>query len=147
MASVVEKKEMAITKMGIDMSRAFDTIMRNTIVNLLKECGCTEDEIRIVKMLLSNTNLRVKVEKTLSLSFEVTLGSFQGDSLSAKLFTLYLAGAMNHLRMITNMPNPPVTNTLMPSETQYADDCDFYDIEENTFKEHLFPAIQKTFEE
>ena len=77
------------------MSQAFDKIMRNIIIKLLWDCGCTEDEVRLVKMLLSNTNLKVKIKKTTSNSFEVTLGSFQGVALSAKLFTMYLAAALS----------------------------------------------------
>ena len=46
--------------MGIDMSRAFDTIKRTTILKLLELCGCTEDEVRVVRLFLSNTKLRVK---------------------------------------------------------------------------------------
>ena len=101
-APVVEKKQMQITKNDIDMSRAFDLIMRNTIIKHLKVCGCREDEIWIVKMLLKDPNLRVQINKTLSVPFEVTIRSFQGNSLSAKLFTLYLAGAPYHLRRVTD---------------------------------------------
>ena len=35
----------------------------------------------------------------------------------------------------------------MPSETQYADDCDFYDEDDKYFKEQLLPKIKSTFEE
>ena len=40
--------------MGIDMSSAFDK--RTTILDLLKLCGSTDDEVRIVQLLLSNTS-------------------------------------------------------------------------------------------
>ena len=52
--------------MGIDMPAAFDNIMRTAIINLLSDCGCTDDEIRLVKMLLSNTKLQVKVKRVTS---------------------------------------------------------------------------------
>ena len=80
-------------------------------------------------------------------SFSITLGSFQGDSISAKLFTLYLAGALNHLRYISNIPNPPISSSLMPSQSQYADDCDYYYTNETFLKEERFPQIQDTFKE
>ena len=35
----------------------------------------------------------------------------------------------------------------MPSDTQYADDCDCYDMNEKNLKENIFPKIQTTFEE
>ena len=35
--------------MGIDMSSAFETVHCSTILDLLDECGCNEDEIRLVR--------------------------------------------------------------------------------------------------
>ena len=67
--------------MGIDMSSAFDTIRRTQILELLVECGCEEDDVRVVRLLLSNTKLRVKVNGVLSVEFESSLGAFQGDCL------------------------------------------------------------------
>ena len=94
---MVLRKKWTYHKMSIDMSRAFDAIKRKTILNLLVDAGCTDDEIRLVKLLLTDTKLRIKLNKTTSEEFDVTLGSFQGDSISGKLFTLYLSGALNHL--------------------------------------------------
>ena len=56
--SVVKNKEWEFSKMGIDMSSAFDTIKRKTILELLAKAGCTEDEIKLVRYLLSNTKLQ-----------------------------------------------------------------------------------------
>ena len=147
LSSVVEKKHWNFTKMSTDMTAAFDNIIRNTIINLLYDCGCTEDEVQMVKMLLSETKLRVKIRKSLSEPFLVTLGSFQGDSLSAKLFSLYLAGALNQLRAISGAPNPPINHNLMPLESQYADDADFYDENGKYLKEKLFPLVKSTFKD
>ena len=47
--------------MGIDMSAAFDTIKRSTILNLLADAGCSDDDIGLVRFLLSNTKIRVRV--------------------------------------------------------------------------------------
>ena len=47
--------------MSFDMSSAFDTIDRETALNVLRDAGCTDDEIRMVRLLLSNTLLRIKV--------------------------------------------------------------------------------------
>ena len=70
--------------MGNDMSAAFDTIKRSTILNLLAD-------IRLVRF-RANTKIRIRVN-TFSVVFETTLGLFQGDSLSGCLFTLVLAAA------------------------------------------------------
>ena len=79
--SVVKNKQWEFSEMGIDMSAAFDTIRRSTILGLLKDAGCTDDEVRLVRYLLSNTKLRVRVNNDMSVEFESSLGAFQGDSL------------------------------------------------------------------
>ena len=63
--------------MGIDMTSAFDTINRSTILRLLKDAGCSEDDVRLVRFLLANTKLRVKINSETSAEFESTCGAFQ----------------------------------------------------------------------
>ncbi len=116
LVSVVMRKNWTFSKMGIDMSRAFDTVKRDTIINVLYDAGCSEDDIRLVQYLLSNTFLKVRVNSSLSEEFESLLGAFQGDSLSGKLFTLVLAAALHHLRAVSGRPNPPVSELGLPTE-------------------------------
>ena len=71
-----------------DMSSAFDTIKRSTILRLLEDAGCSDDDIRLVRLLLANTKIRVRVNSTLSAEFVSANGAFQGDTLSGTLFTL-----------------------------------------------------------
>ena len=135
--SVVTRKHFEYHKMGIDMSRAFDTIKRQTIIDLLAKAGCTDDDLRLVRLLLANTMLKVRVGVVggeLSAVFESLLGSFQGDSLSGKLFTLVLAGALIELRQRLaesppHIPNPPISKEGMPLESAYSDDCNFMNVE------------------
>ena len=138
MLSVVQRKKWSYHRMGIDMSSAFDTIRRSTILDLLKICGCTDDELRLVRLLLSNTKLKVKVNGTLSLEFQSFLGAFQGDCLSGCLFTLVLAGALNELRLTLTVtigrPFPPISVEGLPLDSEYADDVDFNDEEEENLR-------------
>ena len=131
LTAVVMERHWSFHKMGIDMSAAFDTIQRSTILNLLYDAGCSNDDARLVRFLLSNTHIRIRIAKSYSVVFETTLGSFQGDSLSGCLFTLVLAGALIHLRsLIPFRSNPPINMlTSMPEEDEYADDVDFLDEE------------------
>ena len=46
---VVMRKKWTFSKMGIDMSRAFDTVKTDTIIIVLKDAGCSEDDIRLVQ--------------------------------------------------------------------------------------------------
>jgi hypothetical protein len=148
MTAVVMEKHWSFHKMGIDMSAAFDTIKRSTILNLLADAGCSDDDIRLVRYLLSNTKIKIRVNKSFSVVFETTLGSFQGDSLSGCLFTLVLAAALNHLRtLIPFRSNPPIdSHTHMPLEEEYADDVDFLD-EELLRLEFVLPVATHVLKE
>ncbi|XP_078682194.1 uncharacterized protein LOC144916745 [Branchiostoma floridae x Branchiostoma belcheri] len=53
LVSVVMSKHWDFHKMGIDMSRAFDTIKRSKILEVLDQAGCNNDELRLVRLLLS----------------------------------------------------------------------------------------------
>ena len=129
LVSVVMTKKWDFHKMGIDMSKAFDTIKRKRILDVLHEAGCNEDELRLVRSLLASTRLKVRVNSELSAEFETTIGSPQGDSLSPVLFTCYLAAALRSVRNRSTRPNPPVSEIGMPLEMEYADDVDFLDEE------------------
>ena len=55
--AVVMRKEFEYFK--LDMSSAFDTINRQMVLNVLADAGCTDDELRLVRMLISNTKIKV----------------------------------------------------------------------------------------
>ena len=144
--------------MSVDMSSAFDTIDRQTILNVLGDAGCNEDEIRLARLLLTNTILRINVNGTLSIEFQTTTGAFQGDAASGNLFTVVEAAALIHLRAITSsisnspyivvnpIPNPPISSTYMPLETEYSDDINFNNTCLETLQQ-LFPIAKSVFED
>ena len=70
--------------MGIIKSGTFNAfyIQRTTIFELLAKCGCNDDEVRLSRLLLSKTMLRVNVNGTMSVEFQNFLGAFQGDCFS-----------------------------------------------------------------
>ena len=82
LVSVVMSKHWDFYKIGIDMSRAFDTIKRSKILEVLQEANCSVDELHLVRLLLTDTKLAVRVKKEYSAEFETSIGSPQGDSLS-----------------------------------------------------------------
>ncbi len=75
-----------------------------------------DDEIRLVRLLLSNTKLRVNVNGTMSVEFQSFLGAFQGDCLSGCLFTLVLAGALCDLRVRLDVEIDRLTRQLLTSD-------------------------------
>ena len=145
LTSIVMEKKWSFHKLGLDMSSAFDTIRRQTILDLLIDAGCGEDEVRLVRFLLSNIKIKVKVNAELSLEFETSIGGPQGDSLSGKLFTLTLAGALYHLRAVMQRPTPPINDDGMPEESEYSDDVDFMDTDGDTLNKALFSMAKDIF--
>ena len=151
-------KKWSYHRMSIDMSSAFDTIDRETVLNVLRDAGCTDDEIRMVRLLLSNTLLKIKVNNSFSIEFQSTTGAFQGDALSGNLFTVVEAAALFHLRAVLSnvavtpyvvnhpIPNPPFRNDYMPLETAYSDDVDFCNTDLVPLQE-MFPIAQKVFQQ
>ena len=92
---------------------------------------------------MSNTTLTVKVNNTFSSTFEYNLGAAQGDNLSGKLFTLNLAGGLNHVRaLLPARPNPLIADNSMPIETGYADDVEYLD--EEMYKLKQVYEVSKT---
>ena len=109
------------------MSRAFDTIDRAKLVQILKdEVKLEEDEMRMCQSLLANTNLTVKLGEAFSDPFVTTIGSPQGDGLSPILFAIYLESALKHVRAKAAEMHPrPTDDNELPQEALYADDSDF----------------------
>ena len=121
---------------GIDIASAFDTIYRGKLIKIATEI-LDDDEIRILRVLLSETTLEVKVKGAEPKLFVSNIGSPQGDSISGPLFTIYFERALRELETIVdNVPidvrdiNPQCQwierdESHLPEEIEYADDCDF----------------------
>ena len=116
------------------MSSAFDTIYTNKIIEIAEQI-MDDDEIRILRVLLAETTLEVKVENAQATPFMSNIGSPQGDSISGPLFTMYLNNALQQLKVAMDTEEIDVreinsqwierTNSNLPNEMEYADDCDF----------------------
>jgi hypothetical protein len=72
--SVVLRKQYEFYKMCIDMSSAFDTIKWSTILRLLEDAICSEDDVRLVRLLLASTTIKVRVNSETSAEFVSTDG-------------------------------------------------------------------------
>ncbi|GFR78993.1 very-long-chain enoyl-CoA reductase [Elysia marginata] len=78
------------------MTSAFDTINRSKLIDFC-ETFLEEDEIRIIRDLLSNTSLELLCGQTLK-TIPTLVGSPQGDGLSPTLFIIYLEAALKEVR-------------------------------------------------
>jgi hypothetical protein len=80
----------AVHQLFIDFKKAYDSIRREVLCNILIEFGIPMKLVRLIKMCLSETYSRVGVGKHLSDTFPVKNGLKQGDALSPLLFNFAL---------------------------------------------------------
>ncbi|GFO06818.1 LINE-1 retrotransposable element orf2 protein [Plakobranchus ocellatus] len=119
-AKVLNATEVKVNITGIDMSATFDTINRTKLLEILRDL-IDEDELRIIRFLLSETTIDVKInEANDPMPFTTNIGTPQGDSLSPVLFIVNLEHALRDIRPVQNDKQEPV-----PAEIIYADDIDF----------------------
>ena len=79
------------------MSKAFNTVKRNNLMELL-ETLLDPDETHMMKVLLKDVELSVRIGKEFSEKITTNIGVPQRDCLSPILFTLYLADALKTKR-------------------------------------------------
>ena len=74
---VVTSRVLAVLT-GFDFSKAFDTVGRTEIWQLLKKCGCPKKFTTTIEALHTGTRANVSVGGEVSESFSVTNGVKQG---------------------------------------------------------------------
>ena len=77
-----------IAAIMFDMSAAFDTVEKETVLNKLKLLGLSKQGIDWIKSYLSERTQRVKIDEEESQSEELSLGTPQGSRLSPLLFNI-----------------------------------------------------------
>ena len=117
-----QRQRVSIELLGVDLSRAFDTIRRDKLLDIL-QTFLGESEMRIIRLLLADTSLEPRLSTGECHAFATSIGMPQWDSLSPVLFTVYLEAALRDLR--SRLPTRPQTNANLPLDVEYADDTDF----------------------
>jgi len=133
---------------GIDMSKAFDTVNREKLVNLLQEVVRDEGNMSIIRLLFSNTTLAVKVGKVTGEKFETNCGVPQGDALSPKMFTFYLDRALKDvdtMRVKARSDHTYSESFKMPLHIEYADDVDFIVCNDEIPSDELLKLVRTVF--
>jgi hypothetical protein len=113
--------------LGIDMSKAFDTVLRAKLVWIIEQISSV-DVARLVRILMSNTTCRVTVKNILGPAFETTIGIPQGDGLSPVLFVIYLEAAMRDVRNADAALYGFGRWGIVPTNLSYADDVDTFGV-------------------
>ena len=80
----------------LDMSKAFDTVNRPKLMNIL-EGILTKCELHMMSLLINDVVLNIRIGKETGTDILTEIGICQGDCLSALLFILYLAYALKPL--------------------------------------------------
>jgi hypothetical protein len=78
----------------IDFKKAYDSVRRKALYNILIEFGIPKKLVRLVKMCLTEKYSRVRVGKNLSEMFPFRNSLKQGDALSPVLLNFALAYAI-----------------------------------------------------
>jgi hypothetical protein len=82
-----------VHQLFIDFKKAYDSVRREVLYNILIELGIPMKLVRLVKMWLNETYSRVRVGKHLSDTFPIKNGLKQ-DALSPLLFNFALGNAI-----------------------------------------------------
>ena len=98
------------------MSKAFDTVNRNTLPDDLQE-ALDEDELYLLSILTNRPQIQVKIGKQCGDMFETLVGVGQGNVLSAILFIFYFANCLR-LPIKTKMKGTIIS-------LKYADDITY----------------------
>jgi hypothetical protein len=79
-----------VHQLFIDFKKAYDSIRREALYNILIEFGIPKKLIRVLKMCLTETYSRVRVSKNVSEMFPIRNGLKQGDALRPLLFNFLI---------------------------------------------------------
>jgi hypothetical protein len=98
---ILEKKweyNGTIHKLFIDFKKAYDSVRREVLYNIVIEFGVPRKLIGLIKMCLNETYSRVCISKNLCDKFTVQNGLKQGDALSPLLFNFALEYAIRRVQ-------------------------------------------------
>jgi sorting nexin-29 len=94
---ILEKKweyNGTVHQLFIDFKKAYGSVKREVLYNIMLEFGIPKKLIRLIKMCLNETYSKVRVGKLLSDKFPIQNGLKQGDALSPLLFNFALEYAI-----------------------------------------------------
>jgi len=89
----------AVHQLFIDFKKAYDSVRRKVLYNILIECGIPKKLVKLIKMCLTETYSRVRVGKNLSDMFPIRNSLKQGDAPSPSLFNFALEYAIRRVQV------------------------------------------------
>jgi sorting nexin-29 len=88
----------AVYQLFVDFKKAYDSIRRKVLYNILIEFGIPLQLVRLIKMCLNETYSGVRVGKHLSDRFPIKSSLKQGDALSPLLFNFAIEYAIRSVQ-------------------------------------------------
>jgi len=88
-----------VHQLFIDFKKAYDSVRRKVLYNILIEFGIPKKLVRLIKMYLTETYSRLRVDRNLSDMFRIRNGLRQGDALSPLLFNFALEYAIRRVQV------------------------------------------------
>jgi hypothetical protein len=82
----------------IDFKKAYDSVKREALYNILLEFGVPKKLVRLIKMCLNETYSKVRVGKLLSDKFPIQNGLKQRDAVSPMVFSFVLEYAIRKVQ-------------------------------------------------
>jgi hypothetical protein len=107
-----------VHQLFIDFKRAYDSVRREALYNILIEFGTSKNLVRLIKICLTETYSTVRVIENLSEMFPIRNGLKKGDALSPLLFNFALECAIKRVQINHDCLKLNGTNQLLT----YADD-------------------------
>ncbi|KAJ4436792.1 hypothetical protein ANN_16924 [Periplaneta americana] len=98
---ILEKKweyKGTVHQLFIDFKKAYDSVKREVLYDILIEFGIPKKLVRLIKICLSETYSRVRIGQFLSDAFPIHCGLKQGDALSPLLFNFALEYAIRKVQ-------------------------------------------------
>jgi len=89
-----------VSMVTMDVQGAFDALLKNRLLQRLKDQGWPAQLRKLISSFLSNRTIRVRLGRATTPSHPVACGTPQGSPLSPILYTLYLAELLNQDRQL-----------------------------------------------